>query len=44
MSVVLRERGKAGYELVGEAYAHGIKRGEVMTKKNLERLEDFFIH
>ena len=44
MSVVLRERGKAGYELVGDAYAHGIKRGEAMTKEKLERLEEFLIH
>ena len=44
MPFVLRERGKAGYELVVEAYAHGIKRVEAMTKENLERLEDFFIH
>ena len=42
--VVLRERTEGGYELVGEAYVHGIMKGEAMTMDNKERLEDFCIH
>lgn len=42
--VVLRERSEGGYELVGEAYVHGIMKGEAMTKQNEERLQDFCIH
>ncbi len=42
--VVLRERIEGGYELVGEAYVHGIMKGEAMTMGIAERLEDFCIH
>lgn len=42
--VVLRERIEGGYELVGEAYVHGVMKGEAMTKANEERLQDFCIH
>lgn len=42
--VVLRERRDGGYELVGEAYVHGIMKGEALTNENHEKLEDFCIH
>ncbi len=42
--VVLRKRTEGGYELVGEAYVHGVMKGEAMTKANGERLQDFCIH
>ena len=42
--VVLRERKEGGFRLVGEAYVHGIMKGEAMTKDNEERSQDFCIH
>lgn len=42
--VVLRERPKGGYELVGEAYVHGIMKGEAVTLAHSKRLEKFCIH
>lgn len=42
--VVLRERPKGGYELVGEAYVHGIMKGEALTLANSKRLENSCIH
>ncbi|KAL9133936.1 MAG: hypothetical protein Q9175_004884 [Cornicularia normoerica] len=42
--VVLRERTKGGFEVVGEVYMHGIMKGEALTEENFQKLEDFCIH
>ena len=42
--VVLRERREGRYELVGEAYVHGVMKGEALTNENFEKLKDFCIH
>ena len=44
LPVVLRKRTEGGYRLVGEAYVHGIMKGEAMTIDNENRLRDFCIH
>jgi hypothetical protein len=41
---VLRKRGEGGYEVVGEAYVHGIMDGEVLEDNFKEDLETFHLY